>query len=102
MTLPEVSAKLSVLVRLDVDTGAAHIRVGGNVTDRNLGAVFGVARRASTVTGGAAVVLDLSRARVDAVPLKNLQMACSTGELPPANGSPAVPCRLAVMEPAAA
>lgn len=93
--------KLTVLVGVDVDSGAAHIRIGGNVTHSNLGTVYRVARRANTMTRGAGVVLDLRRASVGVVPLKELHLARRAGELPPAAGSPAVPCRLDILNPAA-
>jgi uncharacterized protein YegP (UPF0339 family) len=97
-----LGSKLKVLVRLDVDmTGAAHIKVRGRVTERNLAAVYAVARRASTIVSGLAVVLDLRQAAVGTIPLGKLRSACQTGELPSVTGSASTPCRLEILEPAA-
>lgn len=100
--VPAVRSKLKVLVRLDVGMAAAHIQVRGTVTERNLGAVYAVVRRTCTFAGGLAVVLDLRRAAVDAAPLAELQSARRAGQLPPATGPASVPCRLELLEPAAA
>lgn len=97
-----LGSKLKVLVRLDVDmTGAAHIKVRGRVTERNLAAVYAVARRASTIVSGLAVVLDLRQAAVGTIPLGKLRSACQSGELPSVTGSASTPCRLEILEPAA-
>jgi hypothetical protein len=95
-------SKLKVLVRLDVDRTAAHIQIRGTVTAHSLGTVYAMARRACTLTGGLAVVLDLRQAVVDAVALAELRSACRTGELPSAAGPASTPCRFEVLEPAAA
>ncbi|TJY71388.1 hypothetical protein E4J89_03790 [Arthrobacter sp. CAU 1506] len=100
--VPAARSKLKVMVRLDVDMAAAHIRIRGTVTERNLGAVYAVVRRACTFAGGMAVVLDLRQAVVGAVPMADLHSARRTGQLPPATGPASVPCRLEVLEPAAA
>jgi hypothetical protein len=101
-TVATAPSKPKVLVRLDVDRNAAYLQIRGTVTGRNLGVLYPVARRACTITGGLAVVLDLRQAAVDAVPLAELQSACRTGELPSAAGPVSTPCRLEVLEPAAA
>lgn len=101
-TVPAMGSKLKVLVRLDADMSVAHIQVRGTVTERNLGAVYAVARRACTFAGGLAVVLDLRQAAVGAVPMAELHSARRTGQLPPATGPASVPCRLEVLEPDAA
>lgn len=98
---PAVPSKLKVLVRLDVDRHVAHIQIRGNITARNLGAVYALARRANTVIDGLAVILDLRHAVVGEEPMEELHQACDQGRLPSAVGSPAVPCRLKVLEPAA-
>lgn len=100
-TDPAMRAKLKVLVRLDLAMSEAHIKVRGRVTERNLGAVYAVARRASTLLRGLAVVLDLRRAAVGTEPLGELRSACQAGELPSATGSASTPCRLKILEPAA-
>lgn len=100
-TGPDLRSKLKVLVRLDLAVGEAHIKVGGRVTEGNLGAVYAVVRRASTLLRGLAVVLDLRRAAVGVEPLGELRSACQAGELPAARGSASIPCRLKILEPAA-
>lgn len=100
-TGPAMRSKLKVLVRLDLAMSEAHIKVRGRVTERNLGAVYAVARRTSTLVRGLAVVLDLRRAAVGMKPLGELRSACRSGELPSATGSASIPCRLEILEPAA-
>ncbi|MCG2623142.1 hypothetical protein LVY72_14675 [Arthrobacter sp. I2-34] len=95
-------SKLKVLVRLDLDMAAAHIQVRGTVTEHNLGVVYTVARRACTFAGGLAVVLDLRQAAVGTGPMADLHSARGAGQLPPATGPASVPCRLELLEPAAA
>lgn len=101
-TGPAMRPKLKFLIRLDVDMGgAARIQVRGRVTERNLGAVYAVARRTNTIARGLAVVLDLRQAAVGMIPLGELRSACQSGELPSVTGSPSTPCRLEILEPAA-
>jgi hypothetical protein len=100
--VPAGGPKLKVLVRLDVDGARAHIQIRGTITERNLGAVYALVRRAGTITDGLAVVLDLRRAAVAAVPMTNLRSASRTGQLPPATGPASTRCRLEVLEPAPA
>jgi hypothetical protein len=94
-------SKLKFLIHLDVDMSAARIQVRGRVTERNLGAVYAVARRTSTIVSGLAVVLDLRQAAVGMIPLRELRSACQSGELPSATGAATTPCRLEILEPAA-
>lgn len=101
-TVPASGSKLKVLVRLDVDGATAHIQIRGTVTERNLGAVYALVRRACTITAGLAVVLDLRRAAIGEVPMTNLRSACRTGQLPSATGPASTPCRLEVLTPTAA
>lgn len=100
-TLPALRSKLKFLIRLDVDMNGARIQVRGRVTERNLGAVYAVARRTSTLVSGLAVVLDLRHAAVGTIPLAELRSACQSGELPSVTGSASTPCRLEILEPAA-
>ena len=92
--------KLKFLISLDVDMTAARIQVRGRVTERNLRAVYAVARRTSTIIHGNAVVLDLRQAAVGTIPLGELRSACQSGELPLVAGSASTPCRLEILEPA--
>ncbi|WP_247048903.1 YegP family protein [Arthrobacter rhizosphaerae] len=98
---PATRLKLKFLIRLDVDMSGAHIQVRGGVTERNLGAVYAVARRTSTIVGGLAIILDLRKAAVEEIALAELRRACQSGELPATSGSESTPCRLEVLEPAA-
>lgn len=100
-TGPAMRSKLKFLIRLDVDMSGARIQVRGRVTERNLGAVYAVARRTSTIISGLAVVLDLRQAAVGMIPLGELRSVCQSGELPSATGSAPTPCRLEILEPAA-
>jgi uncharacterized protein YegP (UPF0339 family) len=100
-TGPGMRSKLKFLIHLDVDMSAARIQVRGRVTERNLGAVYAVARRTSTIVNGLAVVLDLRQAAVGMIPLGELRSACQSGELPSATGAAITPCRLEILEPAA-
>ena len=93
--------KLKFLIRLDLDMNGAHIQVRGRVTERNLKAVYAVARRTSTIVEGLPVVLDLRQATVGMAPLGELRSACLSGEVPSATGSASTPCRLEILEPAA-
>lgn len=93
--------KLKFLIRLDVDMNGARIQVRGRVTERNLGAVYAVARRTSTLVSGLPVLLDLRQAAVGRQPLGELRSACHSGELPSTAGSASTPCRLKILEPAA-
>lgn len=93
--------KLKFLIRLDVDMTAARIQIRGRVTERNLSAVYAVARRTSTIIHGNAVVLDLRQAAVGMIPLGELRSACQPGEVPLAAGSATTPFRLEILEPAA-
>lgn len=96
-----VRSKLKFLIHLDVDMSAARIQVRGRVTEHNLGAVYAVARRTSTIVSGLALVLDLRQAAVGMIPLGELRSACQSGELPSATGAASTPCRLEILEPAA-
>ncbi|MGX9902090.1 YegP family protein [Arthrobacter sp. SA17] len=98
---PATRLKLKFLIRLDVDMRGAHIQVRGRVTERNLGAVYAVARRTSAIIGGLAVVLDLRKAAVADMALAELRRASQFGELPAPSGSESTPCRLEILEPAA-
>lgn len=96
-----VGLKLKFLIRLDVDMNGARVQVRGRVTERNLGAVYAVARRTSTLVSGLPVLLDLRQAAVGRQPLGELRTACQSGELPSTAGSASTPCRLEILEPAA-
>lgn len=99
---PTMRSRLKFLIRLDVDMGgAARVKIRGRVTERNLGAVYAVARRAGTIVRGLAVVIDLRQAAVGMVPLGELRRASQSGELPSVTGSAPMPCRLEILEPAA-
>lgn len=100
-TGPSTRSKLKILIRLDVDMTRAHIQVRGRVTERNLGVVYAVARRTSTIINGLAVVLDLRHAAVGMKPLGELRSASRSGQLPSATGSESTPCLLEILEPAA-
>lgn len=100
-TGPAMRSKLKFLIRLDVDMSGARIQVRGRVTERNLGAVYAVVRRTSTILNGLAVVLDLRHAAVGMMPLGELRSACRSGKLPSATGSASTPCRLEILEPGA-
>ena len=97
-----VRSKLKFVIHLDLDMSGARIQVRGLVTERNLGAVYAVTRRTSTVISGSAVVLDLRQAAVGRGPLGELRSASQLGELPSAAGSVSTPCQLNILEPAAA
>ncbi len=101
-TGPATRSKLKFLIHLDIDMSEARIQVRGRVTELNLAAVYAVARRTSTLVSVPAVVLDLRQAAVGAIPLDHLRSACRSGELPAATGSASTPCRLEILEPAAA
>jgi hypothetical protein len=92
--------KLKFRIRLDIDMTAARIQVRGRVTERNLSAVYAVARRTSTIIQGKPVVVDLRQAAVGVIPLGELRSACQSGEVPLPAGSASTPCRLEILEPA--
>lgn len=98
---PGRRSKLKFVIRLDIDMTGAHIQVRGRVTERNLEAVYAVARRTSTIVSGLTIVLDLRQAAVEETALEELRSACQSGELPAMPGSASTPCRLEVLEPAA-
>ncbi|WP_416416156.1 YegP family protein [Paenarthrobacter aromaticivorans] len=96
-----VRPKLKFLIRLDIDLTMAEIQIRGRVTEGNLDAVYAVARRASSIVSGLALVLDLRRAAVGTIPLAELRTASKSGELPGAPGMSATPCQLEILEPGA-
>ncbi|ALV45314.1 hypothetical protein MB46_07200 [Arthrobacter alpinus] len=57
--------KLRALVRVDFDQDCARVEARGHVTAGNVQVLYVVARRASSLVPGIALVLDLTRAKVE-------------------------------------
>ncbi|WP_214428457.1 hypothetical protein [Paenarthrobacter sp. DKR-5] len=96
----DVHHKLRVQVYLGSDMAAARIEVRGSVTPRNVVALYVITRRTNAFAPGMEVLLDLSRARVDASVLDELFRAARNQQLPAGVDPSPAPCCLRILEPA--
>jgi hypothetical protein len=79
--------KLRVLVRVDLDCSTAQVATQGHVTSKSVQGLYGVMKRANSLTAGMALELDMTRARIEPGALKELR-ACSRSHHLPAHIDP--------------
>jgi hypothetical protein len=92
-----VSGKLKVQVRVDLESSAARINVRGQVTVRNILALYALAKRANGLAQGLGIELDLSAAFVQPSALEKLQECEAAGQLPRSVDPLQAGCRLRVV-----
>lgn len=94
--------KLRVLVRVDLDCATAQVAAQGHVTTTSVHGLYDVMKRASSLTTGMALELDMTRARIEPDALEELR-ACSKSHHLPARVDPLQSdYRLSILTPDAA
>jgi hypothetical protein len=96
-----MSGKLGVTVRVDLECSSAHIDVRGRVDERNVLAVYSLAKRANSLAAGLEVTIDLQHASVDGAVLWHLQACALSGFLPEHADPEQAECRLRIVAPLA-
>ncbi|MCG2622123.1 hypothetical protein LVY72_09350 [Arthrobacter sp. I2-34] len=91
--------KLRVIVRVDLDTGSASIKVLGKLDGHTLIGLYSLIRRTSSITPGLTVEVDLRRAAAEPAALADLHETCAAGHLPARVDPRLSDCRLLVLEP---
>ena len=79
--------KLRVLVRVDLDCATAQVSAQGHVTSKTIHGLYGVMKRANSLTTRMALELDMTRARIEPDALEELR-ACSKSHHLPARVDP--------------
>lgn len=95
-----MSGKLKVTVRVDLECSSALIEVRGRVDERNVLAVYSLAKRANALAAGLEVTIDLQNASVDEAVLWHLQACAVSGFLPEHADPQQAECRLRILAPA--
>ena len=70
--------KLRVLVRVDLDCATAQ----GHVTSKSVHGLYGVMKRANSLTSGMVLELDMTRARIEPDALEELRACSRSHHLP--------------------
>lgn len=91
--------KLNVLVRVDLDHARAQVQAKGHVTVRNVQALYVVVKRANALREGLDLELDMTKAHVDPEALEQLQACSRTHHLPAKIDPSQTPCTLSVLPP---
>ena len=94
-----MSGKLKVTVRVDLECSAAHIEVRGRVDERNVLALYSLAKRANSLAAGLQITIDLQNASVDGAVLAHLQGCAEAGALPAHADPGQSDCRLRILAP---
>lgn len=92
-----MNGKLKVLVQLDLEAAAAHIKVRGVVTARNVLALCALAKRTNAVAPGMEIALDLTAASPRRDALGQLHEWAAAGRLPDVVDPAQADCRLHVL-----
>lgn len=75
--------KLRVLVRVDLDCATAQVSAQGHVTSKSIHGLYGVMKRANSLTTRMALELDMTRARIEPDALEELRACSRSHHLPP-------------------
>jgi hypothetical protein len=81
------TAKLRVLVRVDLDCATAQVSTQGHVTSKSVHGLYDVMKRANSLTAGMTLELDMTQARIEPDALEELR-ACSRSHHLPARVDP--------------
>jgi hypothetical protein len=91
--------KLQVLVRVDLDCAKAQVSAQGHVTSKSVHGLYGVMKRAHSLTPGMTLELDMTRARIEPDALEELR-TCSRSHHLPADVDPLQSdCKLNILTP---
>lgn len=93
--------KLHVLLKLDLDGESARLEVRGDITMRNVVAVYSLLSRTTTLTPTPQLTVDLQHAGVEPAVLHDLLQCAGDGCLPAHLGTPRTDCSLRVLTPLA-
>jgi hypothetical protein len=93
--------KLRVVVRVDLGSGSAMIKVLGKLDLYALIGLYSLIRRTNSIRPGLTVEVDLRGAATEAAALADLRAVCAAGHLPEQVDPRLSKCRLRVLEPAA-
>jgi hypothetical protein len=74
--------KLRVLVRVDLDCATAQVAAQGHVTSKSVQGLYGVMKRANSLTAGMVLELDMTRARIEPDALEELRTCSRSHHLP--------------------
>lgn len=74
--------KLRVLVRVDLDCATAQVTAQGHVTSKSVHGLYGVMKRANSLTSGMVLELDMTRARIEPEALEELRTCSRSHHLP--------------------
>lgn len=91
--------KLSVLVRVDLESAQAQVAARGHVTVNNIQALYVVVKRANSLLDGLVTEVDVSHALVDPVALEQLRASSRSHHLPERIDPFQSECRFSVVAP---
>ena len=74
--------KLRVLVRVDLDCAKAQVSAQGHVTSKSVHGLYGVMKRANSLTADMTLELDMTRARIEPDALEELRTCSRSHHLP--------------------
>ncbi len=94
-----MTAKLNVLVRVDLDHAKAQVQAKGHVTVRNVQALYVVVKRANSLKEGLDLELDMRAAHVDPEALEQIEACSKTHHLPRLIDPNQAHCTLSVLPP---
>lgn len=94
-----MTAKLNVVVRLDLDHSVAQVIAKGHITVNSVHALYVVAKRANALKQNLQVNLDVSHAWVDQDALAMLQASSREHHLPLTVDPQQAPCRISILAP---
>ena len=93
--------KLRVIVRVDLGSGSAMIKVLGTLDLYTLIGLYSLIRRTNSIRPGLTVEVDLRGTATEAAALADLRAVCAAGQLPEQVDPRLTTCRLRIVEPAA-
>jgi hypothetical protein len=94
--------KLRVIVRVELGSGSAMIKVLGQLDLYTLIGLYPLIRRTNALRPGLTVEVDLLGAAIEAAALADLRAVSAAGQLPEQADPRLTTCRLRIVEPAAA